>query len=94
MCGIAGFTHAALDAQRRDEVAEAMIARLAHRGPDDSGVWSDDNVAIGHRRLSIVDLAAGRQPMTGPRGACVAFNGEIYNYRELRETLEALGYIE
>ena len=76
---------------RRDEglaAASAMADTIAHRGPDDRGVWLDSEagVALGHRRLSVIDLsAAGRQPMTSPTGRYViVFNGEIYNHHELR----------
>ena len=89
---------------RRDEglaTASAMADSIAHRGPDDRGVWldSDAGVALGHRRLSVIDLsAAGRQPMTSPTGRYViVFNGEIYNHNELREAalrtgVEAIGW--
>ncbi|MGA9267112.1 MAG: asparagine synthetase B, partial [Rhodomicrobium sp.] len=69
---------------------------MAHRGPDDAGeYWSDDGrVGFGHRRLSIIDLsAAGHQPMQTPDGQfCVTFNGEIYNYTELKRELESCGH--
>src|SRR5205085_191018 len=83
---------------RAGEVApiEAMVATLCHRGPDDTGIFQseDRRVALGHRRLSIIDLsAAGHQPMAGAGGDVqVAFNGEIYNYRVLRDELAALGH--
>lgn len=94
MCGIAGFlTAAATDS------AEATLSRMAdairHRGPDDSGVWTDRPVGIGlaHRRLSIVDLSpAGHQPMVSPSGRyVVVFNGEIYNHLDLRAELAKVG---
>jgi asparagine synthase (glutamine-hydrolysing) len=71
-----------------------MIDAQAHRGPDDWGVWSDDRCALGHRRLSIIDLsAAGRQPMSNMRGdILITFNGEIYNFQQLRRELEGLGH--
>jgi asparagine synthase (glutamine-hydrolysing) len=71
-----------------------MIDAQAHRGPDDRGVWSDDHCALGHRRLSIIDLsAAGRQPMSNARGDMqITFNGEIYNFQQLRRELEKLGH--
>lgn len=69
-----------------------MTQTLEHRGPDGSGLWLDERVALGHRRLAIIDLTeAGAQPMVGPSGAVITFNGEIYNYRELRVSLEAAG---
>ena len=92
MCGITGFV--ASSGAGRDQL-EAMVATLSHRGPDDSGVWIDDasGVALGHRRLAIVDLSPlGSQPMVSRCGRYVlSFNGEIYNHRELRA---ALGGVE
>ncbi|HEY5622244.1 MAG TPA: asparagine synthase (glutamine-hydrolyzing), partial [Gammaproteobacteria bacterium] len=94
MCGIAGIVGYP-DQGGLDLVVNQMIATLEHRGPDDSGVWSDARagVALGHRRLSIVDLsAAGHQPMTSACGTYVlTFNGEIYNHRDLRHELERSG---
>ena len=95
MCGFAGFLRpSGFDAGSAESVARAMAARLAHRGPDDEGVWTsaEDGLAFGHRRLSIVDLSpAGHQPMTSPSGRYViAFNGEIYNHHELRRRSETL----
>jgi asparagine synthase (glutamine-hydrolysing) len=96
MCGIAGF----LDPRRRcdplayEAIAGAMADRLAHRGPDDRGVWSDAaaGIALGFRRLSILDLSqAGHQPMLSADGNLVmVFNGEIYNHRALRDELSAV----
>ena len=89
MCGIAGFVG---EGDRGDIVR--MTRRLAHRGPDAEGFYSDDSagVHLGHRRLSIIDLAGGAQPMAEANGACViVFNGEIYNHLELRASLEAHG---
>ena len=98
MCGISGF----LDTSRRcgeQELRDTvlrMVNRLHHRGPDDVGAWADagSGIALGHRRLSIVDLSPeGHQPM---RSACgryvISFNGEVYNFQELRRELEGLGY--
>lgn len=98
MCGIAGFLlpDATASAETLRAVTVAMTDAIAHRGPDDSGVWTDPaaGIALGHRRLSIVDLsAAGHQPMVGADGRFVlSFNGEIYNFGELRDELEALGH--
>ena len=89
MCGLAGSTAAS----RAD--IEAMSRRLAHRGPDDDGVWQDENSPIGlaHRRLAVIDLSpAAAQPMVSDCGRFVlSYNGEIYNYRTLRSELEAIG---
>jgi asparagine synthase (glutamine-hydrolysing) len=97
MCGIAGIllSPQAADPRRLAAVAE-MAASLHHRGPDGGGIWIDRDagIALGHRRLAIVDLSdAGRQPMISPgEGLVVTFNGEIYNFIELRAELEALGH--
>src|SRR5215212_10179173 len=95
MCGLAGFLGGRLAAGERRAAVGAMMDRIVHRGPDDSGEWLDDasGVAIGFRRLSIVDLSpAGHQPMLSACGRYVLmFNGEIYNHAELRAELEATG---
>ena len=91
MCGIAGIVHT--DARAADRSAlERMAVAMAHRGPDGSGVWTDGAIGPAHRRLAIIDLAGGRQPMVSAETGCVlTFNGEIYNYRELRTELAADG---
>ena len=94
MCGIAGLL---FSRQRDADVIRAMTNRLAHRGPDDGGIWEDAEagVALGHRRLSIVDLSpAGHEPMHSADGRFViTFNGEIYNFEELRSALENEGAV-
>lgn len=90
MCGIAGFVGDWGEADR-SAALRRMTARLAHRGPDGDGHWLDPRAALGHRRLAVIDLAGGTQPRVGPSGAVISFNGEIYNYRELRRDLEAAG---
>ncbi|GGF64442.1 asparagine synthetase B [Terasakiella brassicae] len=90
MCGIAGFF-----GHGTQEDLKRMTNSIAHRGPDGEGAYQDDNspVFLGHRRLSIVDLEHGQQPMTNTeRSVWVTFNGEIYNHRELRHDLETKGY--
>ncbi|MBK9169049.1 MAG: asparagine synthase (glutamine-hydrolyzing) [Bryobacterales bacterium] len=91
MCGIAGFL-----ADEHPRTGEAVLGRmtaiLAHRGPDGSGLWSDSPVFLGHRRLSIVDLAAGQQPMHAG-GLTVVYNGEIFNHAALRPELESAGRV-
>ncbi|MBI4536540.1 MAG: asparagine synthase (glutamine-hydrolyzing) [candidate division NC10 bacterium] len=73
---------------------EQMVGVLAHRGPDDEGVWVGPEVGLGMRRLSIIDLAGGRQPMTNEDGSLhIVFNGEIYNHRDLRGDLESRGHL-
>ncbi len=94
MCGVVGFwAEAKLEGQ--SEMVQAMADRLAYRGPDDVGTWADAElgVALGHRRLSIIDLSpAGHQPMTSPCGRLtLAYNGEIYNHLNLRAELEREG---
>lgn len=95
MCGLTGFWQQNVGPAGLAHVAGAMAERIAHRGPDDSGVWTDQSagLALAHRRLSIVDLsAAGHQPMLSANGRYVlAYNGEIYNHLDLREELEDLG---
>jgi asparagine synthase (glutamine-hydrolysing) len=92
MCGIAGIFHLAtpkpVDPARLERMCEAM----AHRGPDGRGVWTAPGVGLGHLRLSIIDIAGSPQPMVSSDGRAVLdFNGEIYNYRELREELKGYG---
>ncbi len=93
MCGIAGF----IDVQRSRDNAERLIDSMCkvirHRGPDDQGVWVGDGAALGMRRLSIIDLAGGHQPIFNEDARIlVVFNGEIYNYRELRQDLQKHGH--
>jgi asparagine synthase (glutamine-hydrolysing) len=95
MCGVAGFFDSTAGMQRPEETLRSMTARLVHRGPDADGHWWDPGcgVALGHRRLAIVDLSAeGTQPMSSASGRyVVVFNGEIYNFPEIRRDLEDLG---
>ncbi len=93
MCGIAGIV--ATDGLEPDAHARALRMRavMAHRGPDDAGIHRDDHAVLVHRRLSIVDLAGGNQPLSNEDGTqWVVFNGEIYNHRAVRTELEALGH--
>ena len=90
MCGIVGFVGARAD---MDEILQAMMDRIVHRGPDGEGRFVDGQVALGHRRLSIIDLEGGKQPMFNEDGSLVVvFNGEVYNFQELREQLLAAGH--
>src|SRR5215216_1228710 len=94
MCGIAAIVASDASFPLRDAI-EAMTDALTHRGPDDRGtvVPPEGRVALGMRRLSILDLTGGHQPMWNEDGTvCVVFNGEIYNAAELREELHALGH--
>src|SRR5262245_1509642 len=93
MCGILG-TYAFRGATPDPGPIRRQIAALAHRGPDDSTCWRDGSFFFGHRRLSIIDLSQGRQPMATADGRLVVtFNGEIYNYIELREELAGRGHV-
>lgn len=92
MCGIAGIRR--LDGRAADQgVVEEMCRAIAHRGPDDHGIYLDGEVGLGHRRLSVIDLTpSGHQPMSLPCDTLwITYNGELYNYRELRHELEARG---
>jgi asparagine synthase (glutamine-hydrolysing) len=94
MCGICGILHFDPERPVDPTTVERMAAVIHHRGPDGDGFHVDRNVGLGHKRLSIIDLSdAGRQPMSNEDGRLwIAFNGEIYNYRELRADLLALGH--
>ncbi|MBI4351137.1 MAG: asparagine synthase (glutamine-hydrolyzing) [Elusimicrobia bacterium] len=89
MCGICGFAN-----YRNEELLKGMASRLAHRGPDEDGFFTDgEKVSLGMRRLKIIDLATGSQPISNEDGSVtVVFNGEIYNFRELRAGLEMKGH--
>ncbi|MBL8495641.1 MAG: asparagine synthase (glutamine-hydrolyzing) [Rhodocyclaceae bacterium] len=94
MCGIVGFVdfggHAREDARAR---VGRMADTIVHRGPDEGGYYVDDHAALGHRRLSIIDLSSGQQPMGVADGSVqIVFNGEIYNFPELRAELEGMGH--
>ncbi len=93
MCGIAGFLYRDGGRPASPDLITAMCDVIAHRGPDDSGVFVDGPLGIGMRRLSIIDLAGGHQPMrTTDDRFTIVFNGEIYNHREVRARLEVEGY--
>ena len=94
MCGIAGIFHHDVPKPVDPARVKAMADVLAHRGPDGSGVWTGPGGGFGPRRLSIIDLAGGAQPMASPDGRIVVtYNGEIYNFREVRAELEAKGHV-
>src|SRR3984893_9789352 len=96
MCGIGGFFVVRTAAPRNELEARlwGMIATLRHRGPDDEGVWTDGRAGLAHARLSVIDLSpAGHQPMaSADETAWITYNGEIYNFAEIRQELEAAGY--
>ncbi len=90
MCGIAGFTH---QRPADSKLMRGAVSALAHRGPDQHGVYESTNVSLGAVRLRIIDLASGDQPLRSEDGdTVIAFNGEIYNHAELRRELEGLGH--
>jgi asparagine synthase (glutamine-hydrolysing) len=93
MCGICGLVAGERERAPDREAVARMSGRLVHRGPDDDGVFCEGPVALAARRLSIIDLAGGHQPITNEDGSCVVVqNGEIYNYRELKRELEGRGH--
>src|SRR5215213_3229050 len=95
MCGIAGWTKLDKNDQspNSEAVLHAMCERIVHRGPDSEGLWIDDQTALGMRRLSIIDLKTGDQPVFScDRSVVVMMNGELYNYREVRADLEKRGH--
>ena len=90
MCGIVGFYG---EQKNKEQIVKNMADRIIHRGPDGEGYYTDEKIALGHRRLSIIDLDGGAQPMyTEDKKLVVVFNGEIYNYQELREELKTKNY--
>src|SRR3954468_17857442 len=92
MCGIAGYFALTPRSLAPREVLGRMVEAVRHRGPDDGGIYYDGRAALGHRRLSIIDLAGGKQPLSSADGKLwVTFNGEIFNYVELRDELIARG---
>ncbi|MEW6994710.1 XrtA/PEP-CTERM system amidotransferase [Colwelliaceae bacterium MEBiC 14330] len=96
MCGITGFMHFSIDQQATD-ADQPLLAQMNqaqfHRGPDEGGEYLDENVALGHRRLAIIDLSQGQQPMASDDGDYVLiYNGEVYNFKETRLELEQLGH--
>ena len=92
MCGLAGCVSFDSDLTTRPELAAAMTATMALRGPDDEGVWTSPHAMLCHRRLAIIDVAGGRQPMVAHDSPVIVYTGEVYNYRELRQELRARGH--
>src|SRR3954447_16629356 len=98
MCGIAGFVESSqTPSPRSPQASRALVHRMCdvirHRGPDDEGVWVGEGVALGMRRLSIIDLSTGNQPIHNEdESVWIVFNGEIYNFQELRRELESAGH--
>jgi asparagine synthase (glutamine-hydrolysing) len=94
MCGICGIVNFDSSHEVNSRLLEAMTERISHRGPDDCGYFRMGPIGLGHRRLSIIDLAGGHQPMFNEdETVAVVFNGEIYNYREITADLEARGHV-
>src|SRR6202030_2191704 len=92
MCGISGIFNRN-GAQVDRSALERMTASIQHRGPDGHGCFVDREIGLGHRRLSIIDLGGGAQPMANEEGSLqIIYNGEIYNFVELRAELETLGH--
>ncbi len=90
MCGIAGII--GFNTENKEKIIGDMVSRIIHRGPDEDGFFVDDFVGLGMRRLSIIDLSTGKQPITSADGKrMIFFNGEIYNYAELQKELKEKG---
>ena len=93
MCGFAGIASASVNEKIDKRIVHKMSELLYHRGPDDSGFYFDSGIGIGHRRLSIIDVSGGNQPLSNEdRSVWVSFNGEIYNFQELKNRLISLGH--
>lgn len=93
MCGICGYIHLDNSKRAREDILKPMMSALVPRGPDDEGFFLKDNVALGHRRLSIIDLETGNQPMFSEDGSiAIVYNGEIYNFRSLKKILSDKGH--
>src|SRR5262245_21657262 len=93
MCGSTGIYHYANEQAVNEVVLRRMTDVIAHRGPDDDGFYITGKVGLGHRRLSIIDVAGGHQPLFNEDGTvAIVFNGEIYNYKDLARTVEARGH--
>ncbi len=91
MCGFCGFTG---KVENREQVIKNMMEKIIYRGPDSDGTHIDEDIALGFRRLSIIDLADGTQPIYNEDGTkVIVFNGEIYNYKDIREDLVSKGHI-
>ena len=89
MCGICGIYNFK-DKDKAQSMIERMLTSMKHRGPDDEGIYMDDYMSMGHRRLSIIDVKGGHQPLFNEdENICLVFNGEIYNFRELRKKIRA-----
>src|SRR5215472_4825510 len=93
MCGIGGFVTTS-PSVGRDAILRHMCDRIRHRGPDDHGYYCDAHAFLGHRRLSIIDLSGGHQPMPNESGSMwITYNGEIFNHASIRPELERAGHV-
>lgn len=97
MCGITGWLSFSQDLNFQRSILERMTETMTRRGPDAGGLWIDGPIGLGHRRLSIIDLEGGRQPMTAgfgnhPEAVAITYSGEVYNFQDLRRDLQALGH--
>ncbi|MCO8288703.1 asparagine synthase (glutamine-hydrolyzing) [Tetragenococcus halophilus] len=93
MCGIVGFVNTTYSKDEKTEQLDQMMARIVHRGPDNTGEFVDEGVGLGFRRLSIIDLKCGNQPIFNENDSkAIIFNGEIYNYQELQDDLQVKGH--
>src|SRR5919205_3227898 len=96
MCGITGWVDFERNLTAEQSTVQAMTDTMACRGPDAEGLWIAPHVALGHRRLAVIDLQGGRQPMVVEEGkrmlAALTYSGEVYNFRELRAELSAQGH--
>lgn len=93
MCGICGYIHLDRSKQASENILKNMMDTLIRRGPDDEGAYLKGNVALGHRRLSIIDLETGHQPMFNEDGSVgIVYNGEVYNFQEIKSDLEEKGH--
>src|ERR1700691_5117293 len=94
MCGICGKLNLDLESSVSPVLVKAMADTIAHRGPDDEGFYTSGPVGFGFRRLSIIDLSTSHQPLSNEDGSVwIVFNGEIYNYQELRQYLISKGHL-
>lgn len=94
MCGICGYIHLDRSKNASEDILKSMASTLSRRGPDDTGTYIKNNIALGHKRLSIIDLRTGHQPMSCSDGSMWAvYNGEIYNFKEMRSVLQARGHV-
>ena len=94
MCGICGVMNSNFEKAVEQPLIKKMCDVIYHRGPDDDGIYVHGNVGIGMRRLSIIDLVTGKQPISNEDGSVwIVFNGEIYNHKDIRTELQARGHI-